>query len=102
MSANNWKVCPVCQDNHDKEIQDNKSNVVESYGNIPMSEFIADYKECQTVEKLDDEMREDYDIRSEGFNLSIDYSCRCTVCQFSFKYVIEIDMARPHDYGVSC
>jgi hypothetical protein len=97
MSADNWRVCPVCGGPPKPEGSDPVGDAEKLYGKIPAHEFMERMRiAAKTISPLDDwspeSMREDYCIHSEGTVVIISYSCSCCECGFSAVFEQTIDM----------
>jgi len=80
MSANNWGICPKCQ-----QLTENEKS---SYGKVPEEEYIKLISERKNVSHKYT-LREDYEIWTDDKGLFyISYSCECSKCGFfhNFKH----------------
>jgi len=84
MSADNWSVCPKCNKENVKKIQD-------SYGKIPPEEYLKLINETKgPYEKFT--LREDYSIHTrEDGTFRIVYDCHCKKCGWGFEFNLEQD-----------
>lgn len=81
MSADNWAICPKCQ-----QI---KINLSEAYGQVPAEEYLALVEKAKSS-KSNYTLRENYEIGIHKGNFFVDYLASCEVCEFSFTYRYEI------------
>ena len=79
MSADNWKVCPKCEEKQEKEIADYTQQLYAKGLTFGEIETLVNAKRNKFTETL----REDYEIYSEGFTVYVDYRCSCEKCGFS-------------------
>lgn len=87
MSADNWTTCPKCKTKNDKANTKRLSDAEKKYGVIPSDEYRVLIKEAEKPVKLDDTLREDYDINTDHDGLFyVNYSCRCDACGFKHKF----------------
>lgn len=93
MSADNWGVCPKCNEKWEAETEAMSARVEEAYGKVPPEEYIrilSEYEARKTLDEMDTrELREDYElgINEDGLFYVI-YSGDCS-CGFHFKYRYE-------------
>ena len=93
MSANNWGECPDCTS---KAVEDRNTllkKVQESYGKIPIDEFIKIKSESEKPVKQKSTLREDYELgmmRSRKFYMI--YRASCTECGFDVSFKDEKDL----------
>lgn len=92
MSADNYRVCPRCEEQllleREKEIQKAK----DSYGKVPQEEFIKKSKQLDIPLRIDPTLREDWEVYGEGYNTDIRYSCSCSKCGLKHEFTAEVDL----------
>jgi hypothetical protein len=87
MSADNYRTCPKCIRIADEKKQKAVQKANESYGKIPLEEWMQLQKKAEAPIILNDTLREDYYIGvDEEGQFEIQYSCYCSVCGFKFTY----------------
>jgi len=87
MSADNWRICPVCVSNAKEERSKKCEKIMEEYGKIPRAEWKEKVDEAaEAEEKLEETLREDYElgIQSDG-KFFISFGCSCKVCGTMFS-----------------
>ncbi len=95
MSADNWLVCPQCDDN--KEAEENRMvNLLrKDYGKISAENYEERQREVKAFlrEELEETLREDYDYQLDPATetLGVYYKCHCSVCSFGFEVHEDID-----------
>lgn len=87
MSADNWAICPKCQELYNANQKARILGVAEKYGKIPAEEYIKLSKEVSKEVELEATLREDYEfyIDDDG-KFFATYSAECAVCDFHFKF----------------
>lgn len=89
MSADNWSICPRCKKQVELEakIQGEKAEL--SYGKVPPYEYLTLLQLANKPLKLQETLREDYEIRicPDGL-FYVSYFGQCDKCglKFSYKY----------------
>ena len=88
MSANNWRRCPKCELNQDKERQKALDEIGATYGKVPSGEWLKKCKEIQSkFGELEESMREDYELSTnDQGRFYVSYCCSCSVCKFKFHF----------------
>lgn len=90
MSADNWAICPKCNEIKNKEKDKLTEKAEDSYGKVPKEEFFRLRKKADSYIVPDCEtFREDYEIGiDEDGRLYISYKGKCTKCGFKkdFQY----------------
>jgi len=87
MSADNWRVCPRCNNNIKGSF---KRKAEESYGKVSLEKFNKIMKEAMKKEKQYDKnkftLREDFEIGILGDGkFFIDYTASCKICKFNHR-----------------
>lgn len=93
MSADNWEVCPKCAEATAKEIERRHEWLASQYGKMEVDLFINKRKELEEFEAAEPshDMREDYTIGVDGKTFSVNFTCYCTKCKFSFAFKHTVD-----------
>lgn len=87
MTADNWDICPWCKKLVEKRKEEKIRLAKESYGNVRIEDFERLRLEATKQTKLDETLREDYSIGiTVDEDFYVEYSARCLVCGFSFKF----------------
>lgn len=89
MSANNWTVCPKCKANYMARKASLWAKANEAYGKVPPERFSQLCADAEKPMKVEDSMREDYEIgvdRDGLFTVSYRASCQACDYEFSFKH----------------
>jgi len=92
MSADNWKMCPKCNEKALQEIAEMETLAKEKYGKISLTEYeklkmdLNEKRSTITNDSGNETLREDYETYSDGYNLHINYGCSCEVCGFTFTF----------------
>lgn len=84
MSAQNWRTCPKCSNDKNKELEEIKN----LYGKIPHDDYHNRLEEAKKKIDNSENLREDWEIFTveETNELKIYYGCSCEKCNFSFKF----------------
>lgn len=102
MSADNWAVCPICQENRNGALLVLEGQVREAYGTLPLPEYEALRDRCAaakiagaigpTIDMLT--FREDWEIGliDGTAQVLIRYSGTCDVCGAKAKYRTTLDV----------
>ena len=85
MGADNYTICPNCNERADQEYEKAKAN----YGIIPRTEY--EYELQKAVDKMqsvETTLREDYEfcIDPDEWALEVRYACSCKVCGFKWEW----------------
>jgi hypothetical protein len=88
MSADNWRVCPVCLRN---TVQARKKAITDAraqYGKIPAEEFMAKLAAAEKLpERPEESLAEYYETGiSEDGEFFIHYSGGCRECGFQYQF----------------
>lgn len=95
MSADNWATCPKCKIRVEAESNKLKLDAGKAYGKVSPEEYLVLFETANKPVKLDDTLREDYEIgiTSDGkFYASYGGACQCG---FSFSFKHECDTLKP-------
>jgi hypothetical protein len=90
MSADNWVICPECL----KRLQQTRQLAINEasllYGEVPAEQFIQNLAKAEALpERPEITLREDYELgMSDDGEFSVNYSCRCTDCDFRHIFKI--------------
>ena len=87
MSADNWTVCPNCQEKRNKEIEARTKKINAAYGTVSREKYAELNEELKTFEqtKIGQNLREDYEQGILNGEYYLSYSAVCTICKWSFK-----------------
>jgi hypothetical protein len=82
MSANNWTICPKCNN----KILELEKEISENYGKISELEYsrLKSTLKRDTVTK--NTLREDYEIGIHKGEFEMSYGCSCSKCGFEYYY----------------
>jgi hypothetical protein len=87
MSADNWRVCPKCEQQQDELEDQARQQLARLYNSRPLSEFLAlAEKIALPVSPLKPTFREDYEIGVWKGQLHVDYKGFCEVCGYEILY----------------
>jgi len=91
MSAENWRMCPVCRNKAIQEWEDRVADAQSKYGVIESNEFLELWASVQDSKpkygcEVDETLREDYEIGVEDDRFFVSYSSRCMTCGFEHKF----------------
>lgn len=87
MSADNWTICPKCNQKQQKEHEKLEDKVRANYGLVPIREWLELKSKLDNPMKPDFTLAEDYSIGIDSSGVfAVDYQAKCTVCGFSFHY----------------
>lgn len=85
MSASNWRECPRCLDQAEKDHTKQYEEWKESYGKVPIGEYEANRPNTHP-EDVGETLREDYEL---GINVDgifyMRYHSSCDSCDFEYK-----------------
>lgn len=86
MSADNWRVCPRCQANKNRNLAEEMNKVAASYGKVPPSEYVESMKRFGAEQPIELTLREEYELgMTENGTVYISYACACE-CGFGFSF----------------
>jgi hypothetical protein len=89
VSADNWAVCPRCDQRHEAEVEAKFKAVDDAYGKVPMAEFTEMTAAARAFSqtKVDPTFREDYEFYgAEDGVVVAAYRGQCTVCALSLTF----------------
>lgn len=87
MSADNWAICPKCMQKQIEEHEQLKRQVGESYGVVPVEQYLQLRRKLEIPVKFEYTLREDYEIGVyEDGEFSISYKGYCDKCKFNYEY----------------
>ena len=89
MSADNWAVCPRCEQHRQSQLKSERAAVASLYGTVPVEEFNdrRDGLVALEAETPPHTFREDYEFYGvEEGTLHIVYSGGCKVCGLKFEH----------------
>lgn len=92
MSADNWAVCPRCEQHRQSQLKSERAAVASLYGTVPVEEFDAARTAFAAVEAEPPArtFREDYEFYGvEEGTLCISYRGGCNVCGLKFEHKSE-------------
>lgn len=79
-------MCPQCVARDLAQQNAAKLSAGEDYGKVSPEEYLRRVNEANTPSKLENTLREDWDIRTDdGGWFEVDYRCSCD-CGFHFEY----------------
>lgn len=93
MSADRWSICPACKKKAEADKAAAHRKVADTYGKITPEEYQRMFRQADAPIKLEETLREDYEIGTHGdgdSEFKIDYRCSCD-CGFSFSYKHSVD-----------
>ena len=87
MSANNWRICPRCMKQALETKDRLQKQATESYGKIPVDEYVKFQRAAERDILLEETLREDYEFHmgNDG-EFSASYGAQCGVCNFHYEY----------------
>lgn len=88
MSADNWRVCPNCEQTLWEKWENEKEQLRKSYGKIPAEKFVEESQRLAEQPEVDESsLREDYEIGIyDDGKFHVNYSGRCQQCGYGFNY----------------
>ena len=96
MSADNWSVCPKCQEererDHAERVKKHKARLKKAYGNVSADEYEELLREKPEDQKprLDEpqSVREDYEVGIVDGNgeFFVSYRAECQECGYGFRF----------------
>ena len=88
MSADNWAVCPKCEQLEAKEIASLEKGLSNSYGKIPAAQWREQFDNLASRKRNESKqtLREDYEIGIYKGEFDVTYSASCDVCGFVFTF----------------
>lgn len=96
MSADNWRVCPVCLKRADDDRNVRLAAVAELYGKVPAEKWAAKQTKAAQPVDLEHTLREDYEVGlSEDGRFYVSYCGSCDVCGLEHRHKVEqqLDLA---------
>lgn len=90
MSADNWRICPVCWDDYQNRLLKQKADIASAYGKVPVAKYEA--MKLAKITEPEETFREDYEIgmSSQG-GFYVNYLGACRACGASFSHDQELD-----------
>jgi len=86
MSADNWTYCPRCEVKAETDRIAFEEKVKKSYGKVSAEEYLRLTDQLKNPKRLEQTLREDYELgTNEGF-FNVSYRAGCSVCNFSFEF----------------
>lgn len=97
MSADNWRICPMCHQKAEQARQAALQKAQKAYGRVPPQKYarMLDAADVAGVEV--DTLREDWEIATDLDGvLRVSYDCSCHRCGFeqSFKHKQAFELSR--------
>ena len=87
MSADNWRICPKCDDGRVAAKADAVMTAVNAYGTVPVEQWKALQAKADHIPPAKDTLREDYEIGTDHTGeFYVSYSCSCQECGFRFEF----------------
>lgn len=89
MSADNWRICPKCEETRLLTIQLSKDTLKKKYGKVSADEYEKMRSNVEAAEHktLEETLREDYELGVDGEGVfGIVYSAACQKCNYMFRY----------------
>lgn len=87
MSANNWRECPQCRVNAEAARTLLNYKLDESYGKIPVADYLEMRDEATKPIELGETLREDYELFiAQTKRFYIGYTASCSVCGFNKEF----------------
>lgn len=93
MGADNWAICPRCQERVRREIKAREQAAIDAYGRVPVDEWKALDNAAKIIPEPEYQFREDYEIGVHEGQFSINYRGSCRVCDLSVSFVHEETVA---------
>ena len=94
MSANNWAICPKCEEIAREVRNAAIQRVVDDYGKIPRDEYTEVVRDSEREYRPRSTLREDYEIGIRNGVFEVGYRAECEVCglshEFHHKEVVKI------------
>ena len=86
MSADNWAICPKCE----QKIEETRDKLLlkakGAYGEVSEGDYLELIAKAEQPINLEETLREDYFIGITGGELQIEYSARCDKCGFKHTF----------------
>lgn len=90
MSADNWTKCPNCKIKAQNQVRELESKLDTAYGKVSKEEYQTIVNQINSSSiKLEDTLREDYEIGIHKDEFFINYVGYCQVCKWSYEYKYE-------------
>lgn len=87
MSADNWAICPKCQELTDDRQEMLEEKLSKSYGVVPPEEYLRLFENSRKKVNLEPTLREDYEIGIlNTAEFYVRYEAVCRTCGFSYAY----------------
>ncbi len=86
MSAENWAICPKCKRLDEEKRQLLADQIKTSYGNLPESEYLELVERFKAPAKIEETLREDYELGIWNKEFSISYGANCDKCGFEYSF----------------
>lgn len=87
MSADNWAICPKCDEAHQAMLAKERADLEKQYGKIPIDDFI---KRKARVDALPPQpqntLRENWELGITGGSFEVNYHASCRNCLFKYDY----------------
>lgn len=92
MSADNWAVCPKCWEDRNREQEKLQTKVDEAYGKVTSKEYLAMLHRLENPPKLENTLREEYELGILDGEFYVRYKGSCRVCGFSYEYKQDVPL----------
>ncbi len=106
MSADNWRLCPRCLQNHREAAAAARRRADESYGTVSAEEWKQLDANARSLELRGptETLREDYELFiDQNGEFKVYYGALCTTCSFtfSFKHQQRVMLAAAKAHGLA-
>lgn len=94
MSADNWTICPKCEEARREESQQIYEKAANAYGKVSESEYHAMKEAARVVDATEPKqtLREDWEIgTAANGEFEVDYRSSCDECDYCFAYRVTIE-----------
>lgn len=98
MSADCWRICPLCEKKRKEQIIEHKKNVEEGYGILSKDEYLEAIRCSENEEEVAETLREDHEICTDNNGLFfVNYTCYCTECKFTYSFSCEEEVMKKYN-----
>ncbi len=86
MSADNWAICPKCKRLDDEKRRSFAKQIKEAYGTLPENEYLEMIGQLNDPARLEETLREDYEIGILNDYFYVSYGAHCDKCGFKHSF----------------